>query len=659
MSRVGADASMDSSVPHISMELVEAILHEHFGSRCAQVGECLIRRGPSPVFDIRAVTRLSFLEIRNCLLTLIQHNIVTFTAPPEPVLYTLDVPEALFRIRFARYALFVEQRRGPVARILMTEVLKCGRVTVKGVISQILDDLEKSGDTISVLIRRERDLTTTKQASHATDGEGGENFHSASERDDEVRTSSNRSKLSLKEPSLRSHFISLVADNFLIRVDPPRQNPNENMNGDDLTKKTSEIQVGDGCSATASPVEAEPATAKAKGGTAKTTASRKAATAKSSVKRRRGATSTDPALQAVSDDQKNENAGTMELLTLLNAASGGAVTTFSFQDTQNDGESLTSGSSSKELEKLLETMEQEKVVFRVNTRRMNLMLLCEMAENFMATRWAESRIVRYVTRILLQSARLQQSGTIITQGQTFHDVRNQLVKLAATDPNARGFKVPESNILLQLFDALDRTDKIIRNVTRDGVAMFIFDWERFKALSHDRLLFNAVTARHGAKAGRVWNLLRSLPSDRNTTQGYDYDGNKLWEDQQVADKALLPPHSARELLYRLCTAGFVRMHQSDIVTGAPATCASAHAFVFSASASLAKNQLLRDTYTMLLNILERKQYEVSQIARLMFSVTGLTEVEDHQLRQREAGEDRLEFSFLHLDATAILQLRDM
>lgn len=61
----------------------------------------------------------------------------------------------------------------------------------------------------------------------------------------------------------------------------------------------------------------------------------------------------------------------------------------------------------------------------------------------------------------------------------------------------------------------------------------------------------------------------------------------------------------------------------------------------------------------MLNLLKRKQCEAAHIARLMFSVTGLSSKEDHQLRQHEAGEDRLECAFLHLDATAILQLRDM
>lgn len=68
--------------------------------------------------------------------------------------------------------------------------------------------------------------------------------------------------------------------------------------------------------------------------------------------------------------------------------------------------------------------------------------------------------------------------------------------------------------------------------------------------------------------------------------------------------------------------------------------------------------MLRKTYSMMLNVLERKQFESKEIGNLMFRVSGLTEKEGFQLRQREAGEDRLEYSFLHLDSI-LLVLRDM
>lgn len=131
-------STMETSVSHLCIELVQTILQEHFGARCAQVAQCLLRRGPSPIFEIRATTHLSFYEIRNSLLTLIQHNVVTF-ADGTPVRYTIDATEALLRIRFARFSVFVGQHRGVAARLLFTEVLKHGRVTLQDAIRYTLD----------------------------------------------------------------------------------------------------------------------------------------------------------------------------------------------------------------------------------------------------------------------------------------------------------------------------------------------------------------------------------------------------------------------------------------------------------------------------------------------------------------------------------------
>lgn len=61
---------------------------------------------------------------------------------------------------------------------------------------------------------------------------------------------------------------------------------------------------------------------------------------------------------------------------------------------------------------------------------------------------------------------------------------------------------------------------------------------------------------------------------------------------------------------------------------------------------------------MMLNVLERKQHEAKQITKLIFKVSGLSEMEGVELRQRETGEDRLESSFLHLDSLLLI-LRDM
>lgn len=58
----------------------------------------------------------------------------------------------------------------------------------------------------------------------------------------------------------------------------------------------------------------------------------------------------------------------------------------------------------------------------------------------------------------------------------------------------------------------------------------------------------------------------------------------------MAERALLPPNAAREALYSLARDGFIRQHQSDVVSSAPASCSSKHALVFAANESLVRVQ---------------------------------------------------------------------
>lgn len=168
------------------------------------------------------------------------------------------------------------------------------------------------------------------------------------------------------------------------------------------------------------------------------------------------------------------------------------------------------GGAKADVQGLLETMERTRAVFRVNTRYMNFTLLREVPFFQVAVprrvrpyrsvklRWlrilsqpvglkavlfvilrvsyssqpvfnskqtASSHVSDATTRALDQCIMRPVCVyvCVCAEGQTFHDIRHKLVKLSSELPN---FKVPDSTVLLQLLDALGRTDKIIRNVTQ-------------------------------------------------------------------------------------------------------------------------------------------------------------------------------------------------
>lgn len=143
----------DCNLTGPSISLIEALLEEHFGSLPALIASLLARRGPLAVYEILESTGLKFWQVRNSLLILIQHNVVSFTseggassASPnatEPVRYSINTQEALFRLRYPSYALYVSNQKGRLARLLITHVLKIGRASLKDAVHDVLNELGK------------------------------------------------------------------------------------------------------------------------------------------------------------------------------------------------------------------------------------------------------------------------------------------------------------------------------------------------------------------------------------------------------------------------------------------------------------------------------------------------------------------------------------
>jgi hypothetical protein len=95
--------------------------------------------------------------------------------------------------------------------------------------------------------------------------------------------------------------------------------------------------------------------------------------------------------------------------------------------------SISKKEESVSVTNLINNLNLYNVVFRVNIPYMNFLLLREvclwwlsffhlsaqLAENFMAAKWGESRLVRCITRILLKSVRFDAFNACITSKKTY------------------------------------------------------------------------------------------------------------------------------------------------------------------------------------------------------------------------------------------------
>mmetsp|Transcript_104689 Transcript_104689/g.207993 ORF Transcript_104689/g.207993 Transcript_104689/m.207993 type:complete len:566 (+) Transcript_104689:113-1810(+) len=136
-----------------AIHLAANVLRDHFGDVVERVGLVMLERGPLSVQDVlrfggipscagtdsMLIEPLTFQQVRNALLTLVQHGVVR-TKPRVEVansdsvrsmlqVYTIDIEEVFARMRFPHFLEYVRATYGDVAQELLFTALKYGRVT--------------------------------------------------------------------------------------------------------------------------------------------------------------------------------------------------------------------------------------------------------------------------------------------------------------------------------------------------------------------------------------------------------------------------------------------------------------------------------------------------------------------------------------------------
>lgn len=135
-----------------AIHLAADVLKDHFGDVVERVGLVLMERGPLSVQDVlrfgglpsctgtdsMLIEPLTFQQVRNALLTLVQHGVVR-TKPRVEVassdsvrsmlqVYSLDKEEVFARMRFPHFLEYVRATYGDVGQELLFTALKYGRV---------------------------------------------------------------------------------------------------------------------------------------------------------------------------------------------------------------------------------------------------------------------------------------------------------------------------------------------------------------------------------------------------------------------------------------------------------------------------------------------------------------------------------------------------
>ncbi|KAF2073065.1 hypothetical protein CYY_005620 [Polysphondylium violaceum] len=131
------------------------VVKESFGDDVAKVYEFLVLRGKSSLkIIVQSVEGLKLKRIKECLIILIQHNLVSYEEfliqltkderaklePNDPLptdsIYEANLKNAIHRIRFTKFIHFIKASRGDDYSIVIEELIENGRLTMDQIINQ-------------------------------------------------------------------------------------------------------------------------------------------------------------------------------------------------------------------------------------------------------------------------------------------------------------------------------------------------------------------------------------------------------------------------------------------------------------------------------------------------------------------------------------------
>lgn len=132
------------------LALIQRIVRDAFGPSAALVTSVLCQKGAQQVASLADFCKIPFVELRNALLLLYKHGIIKVElerirgSDDENIRCSSKIyivkENVLYRLRHARYLMFIESRYGLGAKLLLLQVIKNGAIMVEDTISGAIED---------------------------------------------------------------------------------------------------------------------------------------------------------------------------------------------------------------------------------------------------------------------------------------------------------------------------------------------------------------------------------------------------------------------------------------------------------------------------------------------------------------------------------------
>ena len=118
-------------------ELIKMLLQEFYSKEISDVGLDLLYNGASTLFEIQSRLKLSFENVRNYLIIMLQNNLIQKKIITRNNLYELKDEQILNILLFPRTLNFIEKKYGNHGRMIFEQFIGFGILTLKQIIEQM------------------------------------------------------------------------------------------------------------------------------------------------------------------------------------------------------------------------------------------------------------------------------------------------------------------------------------------------------------------------------------------------------------------------------------------------------------------------------------------------------------------------------------------
>ena len=161
MSRLGANKENKNYFSNTEeiFNLTKMLLTEIYSKEMSDVGLDLLYNGPSSLLDIQSRLKLSFEDIRNYLIIMLQNNVIKKSniSPydSKSTSYELNTGQILNILLFPRTLNFIEKKYGTYAKMIFEQFIEYGVLTLEQIVEQIQNEKKNGMGNNSELIKSE------------------------------------------------------------------------------------------------------------------------------------------------------------------------------------------------------------------------------------------------------------------------------------------------------------------------------------------------------------------------------------------------------------------------------------------------------------------------------------------------------------------------